>query len=330
VPENPSFQVKSKTLKDIRQMVMDIHLKTILCAVDFSQFTNQTLHYGVGLSKSFGARLLVFHSVNIPEDQLFTSPIAEHEQELQWLYEQALKKIEKIMESYEVDWSPAVTKGDPVNKVEELAEQEDVDLVMAASHGISGLKRFLMGTVIERMARGLSRPFLVIRPKMHFNPSQDTLRFTFGKVVVGCDISPDISPALEYARYFAEKFNSEIHLVHTMESPVHEDIVDNTQGHYDEVQQILIQRLRDRLLSLYPNKADGGHNVRAVIETGIPGESLVRYSKEHAMDLMVVGIRRHGTIEKLLVGSTTEAVLRRSPCPVLVVSPNVATSKLST
>jgi nucleotide-binding universal stress UspA family protein len=309
-------------------MVMDIHLKTILCAVDFSQFTNQTLHYGVGLSKSFGARLLVFHSVNISEDQLYATPFAEHEQELQRLYEQALLKIEKIMEPYNVDWSPAVTKGDPVDKVMEVAEQADVDLVMAASHGISGLKRFLMGTVIEKMARGLSRPFLVIRPKMRVNPSPDKLRFTLGKVVVGCDISPDISPALEYARYFAKTFNSEIHLVHTIESPVNDDIVDNTEGPYDEVQQILIHRLRDRLLGLYPDKTDDGHRVRAVIETGIPGETLIRYSKEHAVDLMVVGVRRHGTIEKLLVGSTTEAVLRRSPCPVLVVSPNVASSKM--
>jgi nucleotide-binding universal stress UspA family protein len=311
-------------------MGMNIHLKTILCAVDFSQFTNQALHYGVGLSKSLGARLLVFHSVDIPEDQLFTSPIAEHEQELQRLYEQALKKIETIMGPYDVDWLPAVTKGDPVDKVKEVAEQADVDLVMAASHDISGLKRFLMGTVIEKMARGLSRPFLVIRPKTRFKESQDKLPFTVGKVVVGCNISSDISPALEYARYFAERFNSEIHLVHTMESPVNEDIVDNTDGPYDEVQQILIQRLRDRLLSLYPNKTEGAYNVRVVIETGIPGETLIRYSKEHAVDLMVVGIRRHGTIEKLLVGSTTEAVLRRSPCPVLVVSPNVASSKVST
>ena len=62
-------------------------------------------------------------------------------------------------------------------------------------------------------------------------------------------------------------------------------------------------------MSLYPNKTDEGFNVRAVIETGIPGEALIRYSKEQAADLMVVGVRRHGAIEKYLIGSTTEAVI---------------------
>jgi nucleotide-binding universal stress UspA family protein len=309
-------------------MVMDIHLKTILFAIDFSEFTSQTLHYGVGLSKSFGARLLVFHSVHIPEDQLFASPVAEHEEDLQRLAEQALKKIEKIMKPHKVNWSPVVTKGDPVDKVVEIADQADVDLVMAVSHGISGFKRFLIGTVVERMARGLSRPFLVIRPKRRSLPLKNKVQFSFKKVVVGCDLSPDISPALEYARYFAKTFNSEVHLLHTVESPVHEDIIDSTEGPYDEVQQTLMHRLHDRLLRVYPNKTDEGFNVRAVIATGIPGEALIRYSKEQAADLMVVGIRRHGAIEKYLVGSTTEAVIRHSTCPVLVVPPDAASSKV--
>jgi nucleotide-binding universal stress UspA family protein len=308
-------------------MVMDIHFKTILCAIDFSEFSSQMLHYAAGLSTSFGARLLVFHSVHIPEDQLFASPVAEHEKDLQRLAEQAFKKIKKLMEPYKVNWSPAVTKGDPVDKVSEIAEQADADLVMAASHSISGLKRFLIGTVVERMARGLNRPFLIIHPKRGSTLFESRLQFSFKKVVVGCDLSPDISPALEYARYFAKKFNSEVHLLHTMESPVHEDIVDSTEGTYDEVQKHLIHRLRDRLLSLYPNKTDEGFNLRAVIETGLPGEALIRYSKEQAADLMVVGVRRHGAIEKYLIGSTTEAVIRHATIPVLVVPPDAALSK---
>jgi nucleotide-binding universal stress UspA family protein len=311
-------------------MVMDIHLKTILCAIDFSEYTSRALYYGVGLSKSFGARLLVFHSVHIKEDQLFASPVAEYEEELQWLSEEAYKKIEKIMVPYHVDWSPIVTKGDPVKKVGETSELAAADLVIAVSHGISGFKRFLIGTVVERMARGLNRPFLVLYPRKHYKKLEDEVDFSIKKVVVGCDLSPDISPALEYARFFAKKFNSEIHLLHTLESPVDERVVDNTEGPYEEVQQTLIQRLRDRVLNLYPHSTDEGFKVRAALETGLPGEALIRYSKEQVADLIIVGVRRHGTIEKFLVGSTTEAVLRHSTCPVLVVSPDVPTTKIQT
>jgi nucleotide-binding universal stress UspA family protein len=308
-------------------MVMDIHLRTILCAIDFSEFASQALHYGVGLSKSFGAHLLVFHSVNITEDQLFASPIAEHEEELQRLARKASKKIEKIMVPYEVNWSPVVTKGNPVDKVEEIVGQAEVDLVIAASHGLSGFKRLLLGTIVERMARELNCPFLIIRPQKRFKPSEDKDHIALKNVVVGCDLTPDISPVLEYARYFAKKFNSNIHLLYTMESPVDENMIDKTEGPYDEVQQTLIHRLRNRLLDLYPDTTAEGFTVKAVLETGIPGEALVRYAKQQAADLMIVGIKRHGTIEKLLVGSTTEAVIRHSTSPVLVVHPNITSLK---
>jgi nucleotide-binding universal stress UspA family protein len=308
-------------------MVMDIHLRTILCAIDFSEFASQAIPYAVGLSKSFGAHLLVFHSVNINEDQLFASPIAEYEEELQRLARKALKNIEKIMVPYEINWSPVVTKGNPVDKVEEIVGQAEVDLVIAASHGLSGIKRLLLGTIVERMARELNCPFLIIRRQKRFKPSEDKVHFALKNVVVGCDLSPDSSPVLEYARYFAKTFNSSIHLLYTMESPVDENFIDKTDGPYDEVQQILINRMHDRLLDLYPITTGEGFTVKAVLKTGIPGEALVQYSKQQAADLMIVGIKRHGTIEKFLVGSTTEAVIRHSTCPVLVVHPTIASSK---
>ncbi|MFO8085454.1 MAG: universal stress protein [Desulfobacterales bacterium] len=306
---------------------MIIHLKTILCAIDFSQFTPQMVHYGVGLAKMVGARLLIFHSVNYPEDELYASPAAEHGIELRKMGQRADQKIKQIMKPYDVDWMSAITQGDPVEKVSQVAQREDVDLVMAVSHNISGLKRLLMGTVVERMARGLAFPFLVIRPKKRFKIFVNEKSFSLKKMVVGCDLSSEISPALEYARYFARFFNAEIHLLHTMESPVNEDIVDRTEGSYGEVQQRLRQRIYDRLLNLCADKGDSDLTFKIVLETGLPEEALSRYARQQSADLMIVGLKRHGALEKILVGSTTEAVIRHSPCPVLVVPPDVAPKK---
>jgi nucleotide-binding universal stress UspA family protein len=50
---------------------------------------------------------------------------------------------------------------------------------------------------------------------------------------------------------------------------------------------------------------------------------LTRYADNNDMDLMVVGVRGHGLVETLFVGSTTDRVARRSPCPVLSVRPVV-------
>ena len=304
---------------------MTIQLNTILCAIDFSQFTPQMLHYSVGLARSTGARLLVFHSVNYPEDELYASPVAEHDKEIQRMAKRASRKIEQIMKPYDVHWVPIITQGDPVEKVTQVAEEGNADLVMAVSHGISGLKRLLMGTVVERMARGLGRPFLVIRPPKRLKKFGLEKSFKLRRLVVGCDLSSEISPSIEYAKYFATIFSAEVYLLHTMESPVNEDIIDKTEGSYGHVQQALRQRIYDRLSNNYAGEKAGGVSYKVILEIGIPGEALTRYAKQQSVDLMVVGIKRHGTIEKFLVGSTTEAVIRHSPCPVLVVPPNAVT-----
>ena len=303
---------------------MEIRMKKILCAMDFSAFTPQMLHYGVGLSKSLGATLLVFHSVHVPEDELYATHLPQRSGELKEKAAKALEKIEEIMAPYRVDWLPVAAEGDPVETVSEAAEREDVDLVVAVSHGISGLKRLMIGTVVERMARGLKkRPFLVIRPSKKVPVFETNAALSLEKVVVGCDLSREITPALEYARFFGDRFDAEIHLLHSVESPMREYEENAGGGRYGEVQQRLLERLRERLLDTFPGGVEEGPRIRAAVDTGVPSEALMRHAKRHAADLMIVGIRRHGTIEKLLAGSTTEAVIRHSPCPVLVVSPGV-------
>lgn len=306
---------------------MIIQLKTILCAIDFSRYTNQMLHYGVGFANRVGARLLVFHSVHYPQDELYAAPGSEHDMVVRKMVARAAQRIEDIMKPYSVNWVPVITKGDPAVMVTRVAEQENADLVMAVSHGISALKRLLVGTVVERMARGLGCPFLVIPPKKSSRVFGPKMAFSLKKMVVGCDLSSATSPALEYGRYFAKFFNAEIHLLHTLESPVNEDIVDKTEGSYSEVQQTLQQRIYGQLLDLYKNEKNENFKFKVALRTGMPGETLIKYVKQEAADLMIVGIKRHGAIEKFLVGSTTEAVIRHSSCPVLVVPPGMVFPK---
>ncbi len=302
-------------------MIMNIEMKNILCAVDFSRFTPQLVHYGAALATQFQARLLMFHSVGHFGNDLYASIAVEQGMGLQEMAERARQKILRMMQPYDVDWKLVVTHGDPVDRAARVANNRGVDLVLAASHGISGLKRLLIGTVVERMARRLSCPFLVVRTGRHGHKSNFRKAFPIKNIVVGCDLHSEVSPYLDYACFLAESFQAEIHLMHTLESPVNEDIGDKIEGSYDKVQQNLRQKIYDRLLHIYTDRYKGNAGANIVVETGVPEEALTRYAKQKSADLIVVGVRRHGTLEKILVGSTTESVLRHSPCPVLVVSP---------
>jgi nucleotide-binding universal stress UspA family protein len=59
--------------------------------------------------------------------------------------------------------------------------------------------------------------------------------------------------------------------------------------------------------------------ISVAIAPGVPQEMVLGLARERASDLIVVGVRRSGKVGRWISGSTTEALLRRSPCSVLTV-----------
>ena len=306
-------------------------LNSILCAIDFSEFSKQVLSYGVGFARRFDADLLISHAICFPRDQLYGTVESRRTQEHEKLARQACQKIGKLMETAPVRWNPLITFGDPVDEVARMAGEQKVDLVISASHGISGLKRILLGTVVERLARTLACPFLVTHSPKHSvsgtllrgetaeSPFRgETMPLTFRKIVVGCDLSPDSAPGVRYGVNLAREFQGELHLLHMMEMPMDEELMDSTQAHYREVEQLLQERLRQRLIAFVSQNAPGECDLRAVLIPGPPNEEISSYAAMNDADLIIVGVRPRGILEKLLGGSTTEALLRHAPCPVLI------------
>ena len=68
-----------------------------------------------------------------------------------------------------------------------------------------------------------------------------------------------------------------------------------------------------------PEEARNWCDLRTVLLEGRPDESLMEYAEDRGVDLIVLGTRGHGLIGTLLLGSTTDRVVRRAPCPVLSV-----------
>jgi len=296
-------------------------LDKILCAADFSAHFRQVMHYGVGLALQFEARLLILHSVCFPHNPLYGTAVYNRSDEHKKLGRKAGETVEKLMKGYSANWEPVITFGEPVEEIVRVADEQDVDMVIAASHGLSGLKRMLFGTVVERLVREMTRPVLVVRlPAHHEQSASAENKLCFGKIVTGCDVSAKAIPMLGYAMEVAAEFGAELHLLHAIERPVDKELMDSDQAPYGEVQQAMQDRLRQKLLQLAAEASDAPCDLKAAVLQGVPGERLSSYAAENASDLIIIGKHQHTAIEKLLVGSTAEAVLRSDPCPVMVLS----------
>ncbi|MGD8367463.1 MAG: universal stress protein [Desulfobacterales bacterium] len=290
-------------------------IKTILCATDFSEYFRFTIDWGIWLSRWFSARMLVFHAIPSTRDALYATEVSVTGRSIDADLEQTRQRLESLMAERRVHWEPLLAYGDSVENLIPLVSSRNIDLVVAASYGLSGLKRMLLGTVVERMARSLNCPLWVVRADRAKVPSQRGIR----KIAVACDFAEESHRVLETAADLAEAFGAEACLVHAIEAPLDEAVIEPTTGPYEEVQQELQYRVQKRLQALFASAATTEAKTGTAVLQGHPGEEIPEYARRWDADLIVVGVRPQGKVKKFLRGSTTEALLRRAPCAVLAI-----------
>jgi nucleotide-binding universal stress UspA family protein len=300
---------------------MNFKVNSILCAIDFSKFSQPVLDYATGLARGFETNVTVFHALNIsriplPDDAVCAPNTDETEQ-----IENARLKIAHLVGNRPINWRTVIRSGDPVEAIQVYVRDQDIGIVVAASYGLSGWKRFLGGTIVEALARTLSRPLLVVRAsravKPHTAYSADD--FALQNILVASDLSAAADQLYHWAAAFARRFDTSLHFAHTVETPIGEDRGISTPGPYTEVQQALKDHLHERLINCLPETIRRSSRFKAVVLQGNPADSLMDYAAVNAIDLIIVGVRpRHG-LQKLLIGSTTETVVRHAPCEVLTV-----------
>lgn len=282
-------------------------IKKILCTADLSKISLHLLSWGAELSLRLDASFSVFHAIAPPRDSVSRQIEFERGGEKNEKIQEAHEKINKLMAGFNIKWDLVIGYGDPVLEVAKVAKKMKPDIIIAESHGLSGFQQFLIGSVIGRMAQTFSQPFLVIPPgKIVSETNHPKLKLT--NIMIACSLLESDFHLKKYALAFLEKFNSKICLVHVMESPVNEDVVEITSAPYEEAQRLSEEKLSVRLKNFMPAKTH--------ILQGIPGEELALYAKSHKIDLIIAGGDDH---PGRIITTTTAALLRDLPCAVLMV-----------
>ena len=144
---------------------------------------------------------------------------------------------------------------------------------------------------------------------------------TIQKVLVATDFSPVAETALIYGRALARTFDAQLHLVHVVD--------DFSRFNYAEGAGLLppsafreeIARTgREKLESTL--REDDRRELRAVAvlrEGHSTAKEIADYARETAIDIIVVGATGRGALDRMLMGSVADKVIRQAPCPVLTV-----------
>jgi nucleotide-binding universal stress UspA family protein len=140
------------------------------------------------------------------------------------------------------------------------------------------------------------------------------------RILVPTDFSKHSQNALKYAIAFSEKFGAELYLLHVVQDLALfiPDAVTVSPPLSPPLDQ-LTAAVRAALERLIDENKLRGKPVHTIVREGTPFYEIIQVAKDSSIDLIVMGTHGHTGLVHMLMGSVTEKVVRKSPCPVLTV-----------
>lgn len=147
-----------------------LRLKKILVPVDFSEFSQKAVRYAVRFAEQFSATVVLVHvvePVRYPESVIIPLEMEEANQDRLKQARKALAASARKALPPELARECVVRLGVPFSEIVKAAKDLDVDLVIMATHGHTGLKHLLLGSTAERVVRLAPCPVLTVREREH-------------------------------------------------------------------------------------------------------------------------------------------------------------------
>jgi len=139
------------------------------------------------------------------------------------------------------------------------------------------------------------------------------------KILVPIDFSDYSKKALHYAIPFARQFKATINLLYVVEPTIYPADFSFGQIGMPNVENELRTKGEQELRELIANEIKGAVPAEAFVKVGLPFVEVVSFAKDEKIELIIVATHGHTGVEHVLFGSTAEKIVRKAPCPVLVV-----------
>ena len=211
-----------------------------------------------------------------------------------------------------------IIKGDPAEEIVDYADKARINLIIMSNQGRSGVRRWTLGNVANKVLRATGKPVLLIRAK---GAKPDVYRESLVKVLVPVDGSRESESILRYTIYMATELDLEVTLFHIWDR--HSETIPHTTEQLGKINKVrkhkegYVKRLETKLKRK-------GVNIKSVFKevlTGGAAEEIIKLADEG--DFSMVAMSTHGRtgVGRWIFGSNAEKVLEEGSTPLLLVRP---------
>jgi nucleotide-binding universal stress UspA family protein len=280
--------------------------KKILVAIDGSESSLYALRQSLKLAREAECLVTVVSVIPRYEGDLGATWINNVKDAIKKTCEKALSEAEKIAREEEVFIKTACEEGIIYERIVDLADAENSDLIVMGRKGMSGLERMLVGSITARVIGHSQRDVLVV-------PEEATLGWK--NILLATDGSKYSEAATNRAIDFVKSYGGDLKTVFVVDIPPEFYSHIKALGTADD-----LIRSAKRYVETVKKKAEAkGVRTDTFVREGEASSVITDFAKEHNIDAIVIGSHGRTGLRRLLMGSVAERIIGHSTCPVLVV-----------
>ncbi len=302
-----------------------LYLSSILVPLDGSGFAEQALPHAIQLVRAWRSKLRLA-SVHVPasswdpgrEFSMVDPQLDQQLRDRELAYLSGIAK--RIIDEHDFDVECAVLDGAVADALETYVAQTRTDLIVLTSHGRGGLGRVVLGNVADQLIRRLEVPILAIRPV------DGAIRPPLRRILVPLDGSALADSIMEQAKMFARVTRAELMLAMIMQ-PVPVLLPPFV---WPPVQLLEPPEQREHAGRLYldlwkQQLTEEGFAVQTRVRTARKvAKEILQLVKDEECGMLAIATHGAGGLDRIMLGSVTDQVLRHSEVPVLVLRPGLA------
>jgi len=300
---------------------MDI--QSILVPTDFSACAEHAMTKAIDLAERFDAKLHVLHVVDELDPQFYDIDDAQQRatQIRKRIREEAQQRLDDLVPSGEpIEITTHVSvhlSFDVAATIREYIDEYDIDLVVMGTHGRRNIERLMLGNVADKLVRHAPCPVITVNEEVPWRGAENDRLVQ--EVLAPVDFSEHSKKAVEVAKLFAHSYGARLHLLFIAERrvvPTFSDTGIPGVGVVEMGEEIIANA--DRALKQLADSTEGPDvEIVTHVAHGRVADSTIDYAESRGVELIVMATRGLSGVERFLLGSNTERIVRVSKCPVL-------------
>ncbi len=294
-----------------------LQIDQLLVTVDGSKEAEAVLPFVRELAPKFGSHV---HVLGVG--------IGQKSRRVNRLLDEYVNRTANELHTQDIKAEPIVLYGNAADKILDFTAENEIDLIIMATHGRSGITRWWMGSVAEKVISEATAPVLLVRSKRSRVSDASDKRVTIHKILAPLDGSDIGEVALPYAEAIAVRSQATLNLLQIVSPPGTAEA--NLLGGPDwrkfvkamhDAGENYLKSVSERLTT---------RNVKVTYEvlTGEPADKIVEYATANGVSLIAMSTHGRTGVARWVLGSVADKVLHGARIPILLArSPRMVIAK---